>query len=489
MDPSDNTPLSLPNSATVIPWRAQLGPQLTAIQHDLIDEVLYGGAVFGGKSDFLLGDFAQDVPQRWGPYWHGILFRKNYPQLEDLIARSKEIYPPWFPGVHWSNQTKTWSWPNGATLKMRFMETDDDWMQYWGHAYTWIGWDEIALWSSPTSYLRMKARLRSASAAIPNKRIRASANPGGPGHQWVRAYWKIDSYPHGGHIFEAEDGSTMKRLFIKARLRDNKIGIANDPTYEARLEGAGSKQFVRAIKEGDWSVIEGAYFPEFSPDKHVIEPFAIPDHWARIRAMDWGSAKPFCVLWGAVSDGSIPGIPRGAIVIYREWYGWNGNPNEGCRLTAPEVGTGIRALEQGEKISDEVLDPSAFAQDGGPSIAERMDLVWRRADNARVARNGAMGGWDQVRERLKGEENVPMVYFFSTITHTIRTLPALQHDPSHAEDVDTDSEDHAADTLRYLCMSRPMVRDLPVSQPRRFEQHLSFNELVKRQTQKRLAGD
>jgi hypothetical protein len=71
----------------VTPWRAQPGPQLTAIQYDDIDELLYGGAVFGGKSDYLLGDFAQDVPGPYGKYWHGILFRKNYPQLEDLISR------------------------------------------------------------------------------------------------------------------------------------------------------------------------------------------------------------------------------------------------------------------------------------------------------------------------------------------------------------------------------------------------------------------
>src|SRR3989304_982626 len=157
---------SPPNRVTVTPWRAQTGPQLTAIQHDLVDEVLYGGAVFGGKSDFLLGDFAQDVPRPYGKHWHGILFRKTYPQPEELISRSKEIYPPWFPGVVWHKTDKTWTWPNGATLKMRFMESDDDWMEYWGHAFTWIGWDEIALWAYNIPYLRMKARLRRASAAI-----------------------------------------------------------------------------------------------------------------------------------------------------------------------------------------------------------------------------------------------------------------------------------------------------------------------------------
>lgn len=176
-------------------------------------------------------------------------------------------------------------------------------------------------------------------------------------------------------------------------------------------------------------------------------------------------------------------------MFYREWYGWNGEPNEGLRLTAPEVGAGIKRLEANEKINDEVLDPSAFTADGGPSIAERLDLNFRRADNARVARNGAMGGWDQVRERLRGIDDKPMLYIFSTCVHLIRTLPALQHDDLRPEDVDTDSEDHAADSLRYICMSRPITRDKPKDQPRRYEADLSFNELVKRARDKRRAEE
>jgi hypothetical protein len=449
----------------VTPWRAQPGPQLTAIQHDLVEELLYGGAVFGGKSDYLLGDFAQDVPRPYGQHWHGVLFRKNYPQLEDLISRSKEIYPAWFPGVSWSNQTKTWTWPNGATLKMRFMETDDDWMQYWGHAYTWIGWDEIALWSNPTPYQRMKARLRSASAQIPNKRIRASANPGGPGHHWVREHWKIGEYPLGSHRFIADDGSGMTRIFIKARLKDNAIGIANDPGYEQRLEGAGSATFVKAIKDGDWSVIEGAFFSEFAESRHVMQPIELPAQWTRFRAMDWGSSKPFSIGWYAVSDGSLKQFPTGALIKYREWYGMkDGQPNVGLKLTAEQIRTGLKNVpgqkdipgiverEKGDKMTYAVIDPSAFQEDGGPSIASRMaPIIWRPADNKRIP------GWDQLRGRLVGEEGRPMLYFFSTCIHTIRTLPMLQHDPSKAEDVDTDSEDHAGDETRYACMSRPWI--------------------------------
>jgi len=98
-----------------------------------------------------------------------------------------------------------------------------------------------------------------------------------------------------------------------------------------RLYLVGSVELVRAWLEGDWNVIAGAYFPEFSIERHVCQPFAIPEHWARIRMADWGSARPFCVLWAAVSDGEMQSVPRGTLVIYREWYGWNGTPMRAVR--------------------------------------------------------------------------------------------------------------------------------------------------------------
>lgn len=438
------------------PWRAQTGPQLEAIRKHWVDELFYGGAVGGGKSDYLLGDFAQDVPSEWGPHWHGILFRRTYPELEELIGRSQEIYPPWFPGVRWLDSKSTWIWPNGATLKMRYLESSTDWMRYWGHQYTWMGWDELPTWPDLTAYTKLKARLRSAHG-VPNKRIRSTGNPGGPGHQAVKSYFRIDQFPLGGMVFE-EGGA--KRLFVRSRLADNAILLAGDPSYALRLKGLGSPDLVRAWLEGDWSVVAGAFFTEFASERHVVAPISLPKHWARFRAMDWGSAKPFSVGWYAISDGELTKFPRGAIIKYREWYGCK-EPNVGLKLTAEEVGDGIKSREEGESIAYGVLDPAAFAEDGGPSIAERIarrKVIFRAADNKRVAQKGAMGGWDQVRARLKGEEDKPMLYFFSTCVHTIRTLPALQHDGARPEDVDTDSEDHAADETRYACMSRPWIK-------------------------------
>jgi hypothetical protein len=189
--------------------------------------------------------------------------------------------------------------------------------------------------------------------------------------------------------------------------------------------------------------------------------------------MDWGSAKPFSVGWYAVSGGELPQFPRGALVKYREWYGCkDGSTNIGLKLTADEVADGILArdaqdVSEGYPQMGGVIDPSAYAEDGGPSIAERMyrrGVIFRRADNKRVGTKGAVGGWDQLRSRFKGESGHSLLYFFATCTHTIRTIPLLPHDPLNAEDVDTDAEDHAADETRYACMARPLVRDRKADQ-------------------------
>lgn len=447
------------------PWRAQPGPQLQAIEKPWIPEVLFGGAAGGGKTAFLLGDFAQDVPTEAGPYWHGILFRRTYPQLEEVIKQSMEMYPLWFgqKNVTWTEKNKTWTWKNGATLKLRFLELDTDWQEYQGHQYGWLGYDEMTTWPNAENYLRMKARLRSAHPEVKFKRIRCSANPGGPGHEWVKEYFGIGRYPKGFTLLTPEDGSGSTRMFIPSRVQDNKILLEADPGYINRLRGLGSPELVRAWLEGDWNVVQGAYFPEFNPTKHVVSPFPIPDSWPRIRAMDWGSAAPFAVYWAALAmdphelpDGRV--IPRGALVVYREWYGAK-SANVGLKMTAEEVALGIvDRTDPLEKVGDMVIDPSAFAMNGGPSIAERMmtavggkDLSMRRGDNKRIP------GWDQLRDRLKGADGVPMIYWFSHCQHLIRTLPALQHDIKAPEDVETEGEDHAGDATRYLCMMRPWM--------------------------------
>jgi len=457
-----------PRPAKVI-WSPQSGPQ-TALLACPVFEVFFGGARGGGKTDGVLGDFVSHAGL-YGQHAIGIMLRRDRTQLMETIERSRQIYGP--IGAKFHEQDKYWRFPNGARLRYAYLDTDSDADAYQGHSYTRVYPEEVGTFAMQAPIMKMMATLRSGHGVPVG--MRGTGNPGGPGHQWVKARY-IDPAPLGWQIIKSTfknpfTGETVERerVFIPSKVTDNRyLGTE----YIASLQMSGNASLVRAWLEGDWSVIQGAYFPEWSTDRHVVPPVELPKHWTRFRALDWGTARPFSVGWYAVSDGELPEFPRGALVRYREWYGvstdTNGQyePNIGVRLTATACAAGIKAREApGEEISYGVADPSIFSFTGGVPISEdfhRAGVTWRKADNTRVPQRGSMSGWNQVRSRLVGDDDRPMLYVFSTNQHLIRTLPALQHDPLKPEDVDSEGEDHAADELRYACMSRPYQRVKPV---------------------------
>jgi hypothetical protein len=249
------------------------------------------------------------------------------------------------------------------------------------------------------------------------------------------------------------------RIFIPSFVTDNKFLGAD---YVATLQQVGNDNLVKAWLLGDWNIVDGAFFDRWS-HRNIVTPFAIPRDWLRFRAADWGFSAPFSMGWYAVAgdDAHDYGLQRGCLVRYRELYTVKpGQPNVGQRLTTEVLADRIKEMSRDEKYAYSVIDPAAFAESGGPSIAERFaraGVEFRRADNRRLGSRGAMGGWDMTRARIQGEDGQPMFVNFSTCTELTRTLPILQHDPDRAEDLDTQQEDHAADELRYAVMSRPWV--------------------------------
>lgn len=472
-----------PDDPVTVVWSPQSGPQTSLVTCPVF-EVFYGGARGGGKTDGVLGEWLNHA-DLYGDGAVGLMVRRTRVQLIETIERSRAIYTPL--GAVFHEQDKMWRFPNGARLRFAYLERDADAEGFQGHSYTRIYIEELGNFPTQGPVLKLMATLRSPSGVPVG--FRATGNPGGPGHSWVKARY-IDPAPTGWKILRDEQ-TGLERIYIPSRVADNHF-LGED--YIQRLRMSGSEELVKAWLEGDWSAIEGAFFDCWSSEKHVVRPFRIPDHWLRFRSMDWGSAAPFSVGWWAVASEAyaIPGtyaamaagegrnlrgepaerddhrlaIPRGCLVRYREWYG------AGEKLAAEEVAQGIVARESSDKdedgkslISYGVLDPAAFAEDGGPSIAERMaraGAIFRRADNKRVSDRGAMGGWDMMRARLKGDaDGNPMLVVFDTCRDFIRTVPVLQHDADRPEDLDTDAEDHAADETRYACMSRPWTRPTP----------------------------
>ncbi|MBA3812266.1 MAG: hypothetical protein H0X27_11615, partial [Caulobacteraceae bacterium] len=256
-------------------WAPQAGPQ-TAFVNSEDFEVVYGGARGGGKTDAALGDFALHAADH-GAAARGLLVRRSRVALEPTIARARQIYRPF--GATWQEAKSRFAWPCGAVLYFRYLDNDADADLYQGHDYSRVYVEELTQFPSPVPVDKLKATLRSAGGAPCG--FRATCNPGGPGHNWVKARY-IDAGPYQ---FIEEDGLT--RVFIPAKLADNPKLDQVDPGYRARLRQSGSAELVRAWLEGDWSVVEGAFFDRWS-NRNIVKPFTFPDWWARIRAFDWG---------------------------------------------------------------------------------------------------------------------------------------------------------------------------------------------------------
>lgn len=466
-------PLDGTKPEVVIHWAPQPGPQHALVKCPFT-EILFGGARGGGKTDGILGKYIIKS-WRWGEKFNAVFFRKEMPQADDLIERAKELYIPL--GAEWREQPRAFKMPGGGRIRFRPLENVADAQKYQGQNLTDAAVEEAGNYESSEPIDMLFGALRS-KAGVPIQLI-LTANPGGPGQSWIRRRY-IDPAPNGRTplIKILPNGNKHEYIYIPSRVQDNRILLENDPTYIDRLYLVGSNALVRAWLDGDWSVVTGAFFDCWSPMRHILRPFAIPEHWVRFASFDWGSAKPFSVGWWAISDGHhVDGrwIPPGAMVRYREWYGAAG-ANKGLGMPVADVADGIKRLEKGERIDYRVADPACWKADGGPSHAETMlsrGVIFKRADNSRVT------GWTQMRDRMMGQDGDPMLFTFSTCTDFIRTVPALQHDQAHAEDVDTDGEDHAGDDARYACMSRPWTRVADVVTPIRGADKMTLGEAWK----------
>lgn len=443
-------------------WRPNAGPQ-TDFLKDSCDWVLYGGAAGGGKSDALLMDALGQINDA---AYQAILFRKSYPDLEELVARSKEIYTAL--GARWNKTEKTWTFPSGATIKFRYIERDDDARNYQGHQYQWIGFDELTHFTEwQWWYLRSRNRARR-----PGQRcyMRASCNPDGKGLHWVKSMF-VDAAPWGEVLTrEIKDPVTgdavkIRQRYIPARLADNPhLARTGYGAVLASLPDAERK----ALLEGDWNAYTGTVFKlernvhiwTWAQFKALIGDDAIPHNWTVFRAMDWGYAKPYSIGWYAVDF-------DGTLYRFCEMYGIAKDgkggikANEGVRQIPEDVAKKIARMDKDLGCEHGIADPAIWAKGqgdhgGGPSIAEVMaehGVSWSPGKNDRL--QGKM----QVHQRLAHSKYSPpkLILIAEECTHLIRTLPALEYDEHRVEDVDTDGEDHAYDELRYACMSRPLT--------------------------------
>jgi phage terminase large subunit len=409
---------------------------------------LYGGAKGGGKSYGLRNI---QLKRRFQyPKSKGAIFRKTYGELE-----ANHIRPLFeqFPGLKtYYNESKkllTLPDPIFSTLEFCHLASEKDLYLYQGREFHDLGIEEAGQWSE-TAFQRLRGSNRSSNPNI-RPRILLTANPGGPGHKWLKRLFIDREF----NQFEKPGDYN----FIQALIYDNPAVMEANPEYLDQLRAEPNELLRKAYLEGDWEISAGTFFSEFRKSIHVVEPFAIPNHWQRIIGLDWGWNHPMSIIWAAVDE-------EGNVYVYREW-------NERRKYTE-EASQYILSHKDDYKKAGFVwaghdcwVTKNPESKDANPTIAQQFQkygVILKRANIDRVQ------GATQIREYLRhGKDLDPRLYFFDTCPKTINCLTRLIHDERNPEDVlkedfvegDPDSGDDLYDALRNVIMSRPRLAMQP----------------------------
>lgn len=440
-------------------------------------------------------DFAKEVGRGFGTAWVGILFRKTYKQLSDVIAKSKRLFKMLFGEKAKFNQTDcSWSWESGERLLLRHFDKKDDYFNYHGHEYSWLAFEELCSWASPEPLIKMISTVRCSVPGVP-MRVRCTTNPYGPGHGWVKRRYKLQLPIKDRRVLrnlKDENGNSLPdRVSIHSDVRENKILLAADPRYLDKLRASCKSEAERkAWLEGSWDIVAGGMFDDLYDSKiHSVAPFMIPHSWIIKPSFDWGSSRPFSVGWWARSDGSDVMLRdgnwrstvRGDVFRIREWYGCvKDEPDTGLKLTAADISKGMieRQLKWSLQnvVKRGIADSAIFSVENGHSVALDMakevtlnngqkypGIKWDPADKKAGSRKL---GWQAIRQYLTnakpnketGIREKPGLFVFGQYCpdwlETVLSLPRYEDD---MDDIDTDAEDHQADETRYFIFSQPNV--------------------------------
>lgn len=440
-------------------------------------EVLYGGAVGGGKSYLIR--VATILYSLEIPGLITYLFRRTFKEvlanhihtpggylemLDDLIRDGDVVY---------SKTDNSFTFYNGSRIQLAHCQYEDDVYNYQGAQIGFLVIDESTHFSAKMIRF-LRSRVRLGSLIIPNKwkklfpRILYCTNPGGVSHHYFKSNF-VDQCQNTIIRAPKDDGG-MTRTYIPARLDDNKVLMETDPDYADRVMGLGDPLLAQAMIDGDWDILSSGGFSDlWRKDKHVIKPFKIPHTWKIDRGYDYGSSAPAAALWFATSNGEdfvdgngvVRSVPKGSVFIINECYLAN-SQNEGLRLSAAAQAKRIKAIEDeeiwGGRVRPGPADNAIFSSEPGkPSIADDMseeDITFIRGDKSPGSR---VAGAALMRTRLEstaqGSIEKPHIYVFNVCYNTIRTIPNLENDKNNPEDIDTKGEDHIWDVIRYKLLN------------------------------------
>lgn len=492
-----------PNRVTAdghqIVWEPLRGSQALAISCPA-NVILYEGTRGPGKTDAQLLRFRKRVGIGYGAFWRGVIFDREYKNLDDLVSKSLRWFPAFNDGARFlsSNSDYKWRWPTGEELLFRQIKRDADYWNYHGQEFPFIGWNELAKYPNASLFDAMMSCNRSSyrpefnPIMIPGDpevkylpeiplEVFATTNPYGPGHNWVKRRFISPAEP--GQLVRStmnvfNPRTQMREDVVKYQVRifgSYKENIYLSPEYIATLESIRDENKRRAWLWGDWDIVAGGALDDvWRENVHVIPRFKVPSNWRVDRSFDWGSTRPFSVGWWAeangeevvLDDGTTFCPAPGSFIRIHEWYGTTElGTNEGLKMSARRVAEGILEREQMLRetgyIKGQVLpgpaDSAIYAvlEDETETIGKKMEdagVFWERADKSAGSRiNGLQLMRDRLEASIDGEG--PGLYCCKHNRASIDLLPTMPRDEDNPDDVDTDAEDHAYDDWRYKVLS------------------------------------
>lgn len=453
-------------------WAPQVGAQEAFLACPVF-ECLLEGPRGGGKTDVLLMDFLQHVGRGWGADWRGVLFRRSFPELKDVIAKTKKWFRMIFPSAQYNEAKSTWRFATGEELVLSFIYRSEDYWGWHGQQYPWIAFEELTTWPDDNCYRVMMSCCRSARKGLP-KKYRATTNPYGVGHNWVKLRFELPLTPGDvvGPVIISE--GEPDRATVHSTLGENRVLLSADPEYLDRIRAAArNENELAAWVDGSWDITSGGMFDDiWRVERHVVPDLPaglIPKSWKIDRSYDHGQSRPFSVGWWAESSGEpieLPGRPplgvvRGDVFRIFEWYGWTGRPNEGLRLSAADIAEGILDREDEwllkGRVRSGVADSQIFDKyEPNKSVAGDMKAVGVRWEPSDKGPGSRRQGWEKIRDLLRGAfpgpdrtREEPGLFVCERCTQWRRTVPSLPRLESDPDDVDTEAEDHVADETRY----------------------------------------
>lgn len=424
---------------------------------DLFPVLFYGGAKGGGKSRGMRDVFL--IRRFKYPGTNGAIFRKTFPELEaNHIRPLFQLYPEL--REFYNEGKKLLMLPNGSTLAFGYAEREADLDRYQGQEFDDLGIEEAGQWTE-AEFRKLHGSNRTSKPGI-KPRTLLTGNPGGIGHGWLKRLFVTKKFN------EREDPSDY--AFIQATVDDNAALMINDPAYVKRLDAEPNEALRKAFRYGDWEIFAGQYFQEISRDVHLIKPFAIPPHWNRFGAYDYGFNHPAAFGWFANDE-------DGNTYLYRELvcsgkrvdqFVRDLKKHEDTKLLYPIVAGHDCWAKRSNTINKDQGAPP-------PTIAEQF-LKYDEADSQdfgiqlKAATIDRIQGAAHLRSYLAWRDrplNKPRFYIFDTCPVSFDTISRMIHDPDRVEDVlkvdategDPTTGDDAYDMIRYGLMSRPSITD------------------------------